>query len=132
MTESIGDSLKEYGFVFAAALAGIIFAQKIIIGEPGNIIDFTVLPVSVTIGYAAGRKIRDSMGKSTSDERDIQNYESGMTWGFIAFAAMTALQTSQHITLATTDILMLSVSIAFTATLYLEIRQSGLKGLMRR
>lgn len=131
MAKSIQDKMKEYGFVSAGALAGIIFAQTIIIGESGNIVDYLIMPLSVTIGYAAGRKIRSSMGKTTSDERDIQNYEEGMTWGFITFAAFTAIEAGTHLTLATTDILMWSVAVALAATLYIEIRQSGLKGLVR-
>ena len=32
MTRSLQEKLKEYGFVFAGALAGIIFAQTVVIG----------------------------------------------------------------------------------------------------
>lgn len=132
MRKSIGNQLKEYGFVFAGALAGIIFAQKVIIGETGNLVDYLILPISVFIGYAAGRKIREFMGKSNSDERDIKNYEDGMSWGFITFAVLTAAEAGTHLTLATTDILMWSVAIALFVTLYNEISQSGLKGLIRK
>ena len=131
MGTSLGDSIKEYGFVLAGGLAGIIFARTVIIGEATTSVDYLVMPLAIAVGYAAGRKIRRSMGKTTSDERDIQNYEGGMSWGFITFAGLTAVEAGTNLSLATTDILMWSVSVALSATLYVEIRQSGLRGLIR-
>ncbi|QGA80593.1 hypothetical protein [Candidatus Nanohalobium constans] len=132
MAKDIGDKLKEYGFIFASGLAGIIFATTVLLNEPGNAFDYLVIPSGVVIGNIAGRKIRRSMGKPASDERDIQNYESGMSWGFITFAVLTAVQASTALNIAVTEILMWSVGVAFTVTLYAEISQSGLKGLMAR
>jgi hypothetical protein len=129
MAKDMWDSLKEYGFVFAGGFAGIVFAQTVVLGEAGTPVDYLVLPVSILIGYAAGRKIRDSMGKSTSDERDIQNYEEGMSWGFITFAVLTAIGEATHLGLAATEVLMLSVAVALAATLYAEIHQGGVRGL---
>lgn len=132
MTKDIGDKVKEYGFIFASGLAGIIFATTVLLNEQGSVFDYFVIPSGVVIGNIAGRRIRRSMGKSVSDERDIQNYESGMSWGFITFAVLTAVQASTAINIAVTEILMWSMAVAFSVILYAEISQSGLRGLMRK
>lgn len=125
------DQFKEYGFIYAGALAGIIFAQNVVIGEPGTHVDFLLIPAGVLMGYSVGRVIQARMGKKNRDERDIENYEDGMSWGFITFALLVVIDNGTNFTLSSAEMLMYSTAIALTVTLYREIRQSGVRGLIR-
>jgi hypothetical protein len=125
------DRFKEYGFVYAGALAGIIFAQTVVIGETGTHIDFLMIPAGVLIGYSIGRVIRARMGKKNRDERDIENYEDGMSWGLITFALLVVVDNGTNATISSAAMLMYSTAVALSVTLYREIRQSGVRGLVR-
>ena len=130
----IEDKLKEYGFVFAVAMGSITFAGVLVTGFTGEELtrlNFLILPISVTLGYAGGRKIRDFMGKEGRDERDIENYEEGMTWGFIVFTLLAAAENGFGLDISSAIMLMYSTGVALTILTYRQIQQTGIKRLIR-
>ena len=130
----IGDKLKEYGFAFAGAMGGMTFAGVLVTGFTGEELtrsNFLILPISVTLGYAVGKKIRDLMGKEGRDERDIENYEDGMTWGFIVFTLLVAAENGLGLDISSAIMLMYSTGVALTVLVYRQIQQTGIRGLIR-
>lgn len=126
--------LKEYGFVFAAAMGGMTFAGVLVTGFTGEELtrlNFLILPISVTLGYAVGKKIRDLMGKEGRDERDIENYEEGMSWGFIVFTLLVAAENGFGLDISSDIMLMYSTGVALPILTYRQIQQTGIRGLIR-
>ena len=132
--KSIENKIKEYGFVFAAAISGLTFAGAVLgnlVGAELTHTDFLLLTISTTLGYAGGRKIRDMMGGEGSDERDIENYEEGMTWGFVIFAVLVGVENGFGYNISSSVMLMYSTGVALTVSIYREIQQVGVEGVLR-
>ena len=127
--EDLGRSLKRNFMIFIGALTGMVVAETYFFTETGVSL-FVALGavIGFNIGNFAVRKIRE---KPSYDEREIQNLDEGLAYGFIIMASLLGVDIATNLSWAKPEILSISVAAAVLGMMCQNLRQTGIKGLKR-
>jgi len=127
--EDISRSIKQNFMIFIGALTGMVIAETFFSTETGVSI---VVALGAVIGFNIGNylisKIREEPGY---DERDIQNLDEGLAYGFMLMASLTGVDIATNLSWTKPEILSISVAAAVLIMICQNLRQTEIKGLKR-
>ena len=121
-------SFKQNFMWLTGGLAGMLATQRWIIPD-------TSLSPAILIGILIGGNIGAYMRNTSRtgreyDERDRENMEESMAWGFMTAVTMLGLNLLNRFSFTSSEILLASSAVALAMTLGLEARQTGLKEMI--
>ncbi|WP_347721059.1 hypothetical protein [Candidatus Nanohalovita haloferacivicina] len=115
--------------IFIGALTGMVVAETFLSTETGvSLVVALGAVIAFNIGNLAAKKIRDKPGY---DERDIQNLDQGLGYGFIVMTTLTGVGIATKISWSQSEILIISVTTATFLMICQNIRQTGIRGLKK-
>ena len=121
-------SFKQNFMWLTGGLAGMLAATRWIIPEAD--LSPAVL-IGILIGANIGAYMRNTSRSGREyDERDIENMEESMAWGFMAAITMLGLNLLNQFSFTSSEILLASSAVALAVTLGLEARQTGLREMI--
>lgn len=128
--EIMGNMLgfKQNFMWLTGGLAGMLAAEK-------WVVPWADLSPAILIGILIGANIGAYMRNSSEvgreyDERQRENMEESMAWGFMTSVTMLGLNLFDQVSFTSPEIIIGSSAVALLATIVLEVKQTGFKGLI--
>lgn len=127
--KALDKAVKKNFMIFIGALTGMVIAETYFFTETGvSLVVALGAVIAFNIGDLAATKIR---GKPSYDERDIQNMDHGLAYGFIIMTTLTGIDIATKLSWSQPEILIISVTTAVLLMICQNIQQTGIKGLKR-
>ncbi|WP_414838054.1 hypothetical protein ACK3SF_01485 [Candidatus Nanosalina sp. VS9-1] len=127
--EGLDRAIKQNFMIFIGALTGMVVAETFLSTETGvSLVVALGAVIAFNIGNLAAKKIRDKPGY---DERDIQNLDQGLAYGFIVMTTLTGVGIATSLSLSKPEILIISVAAAVLIMICKNLRQTGIRGLKK-
>lgn len=117
-------SVKYSALIFVTALATGAFLDILDPG-PGEGIHIGIAIGSV-LGFNLGHYLKNRFWEDNSyDERDMQNLDEGLAWGFIVLGSLTGIDIATGLSWTKAYMLIISTAAAILVMIYRNYRQIG-------